>query len=130
MSKEKVIVITASDELSVREVERKPNGLMNDDLQKIVAGWIEVVHPVRLPDPYVLVCNEEGKIIGLPNNRACSLLYGCDKHGIPMEGDIIVMKEGFVNGEPDIIGLTDEDIGQLTEKLMTAYTFLKKVGHE
>lgn len=37
-------------------------------LQSAVGGWIEAVYP--FDDPVALVCNEEGKIDGLPLNRA------------------------------------------------------------
>lgn len=126
MAKEKVIVITTTNTVYVRELERKDNGLMNDDLQEIVGGYIEIVHPAHLESPYVLVCNDEGKILDLPRNRACSLLYGYAEHGIPMEGNIILMKEGFYEGEPDIIGLTDEEIPMLTLMLLRQFSFLKK----
>lgn len=36
-----------------------------ENLQKTVEGWIEAV-PIR--DDMVIICNEEGKIIGLPQN--------------------------------------------------------------
>jgi len=126
MAKEKVIVITSSNELFVRELERKDNGLMNDGLQAIVGGYIEIVHPIHLEPPFVLVCNDEGKIRDLPRNRACSLLYGYAEHGIPMEGNIILMKEGFYQDEPDIVGLTDAEISEMTEKLLQQFRFLKK----
>ena len=42
-----------------------------EDMQRLVGGPIEAVYP--FDDPVVLVCNEEGKLNGLPLNRA---LYG------------------------------------------------------
>lgn len=39
-----------------------------DDLQNIVGGHIEIIHPYD--DNVAIVCNEEGKILGLPLNRA------------------------------------------------------------
>ena len=38
-----------------------------ESLQKVVGGHIEAVYPYN--DPVALVCNEEGKLIGLPLNR-------------------------------------------------------------
>ena len=38
-----------------------------ESLQKVVGGYIEAVYPYN--DPVALVCNEEGKLIGLPLNR-------------------------------------------------------------
>lgn len=36
-----------------------------ENLQKIVGGYIETV---TLPEGYVIICNEEGRLIGLPQN--------------------------------------------------------------
>lgn len=83
-----------------------------------VGGYIEIVHPRYLPRPYMLVINEEGKLIGLPVNKTGSILYGCGiDHGEPIVGDLVIMKDGFVNGEPDIVGLDDDDIPSILELL-------------
>lgn len=37
-------------------------------LQSEVQGWIQAVYP--FDDPVALICNEEGKLMGLPLNRA------------------------------------------------------------
>lgn len=37
-------------------------------LQSEVEGWIQAVYP--FDDPVALICNEEGKLMGLPLNRA------------------------------------------------------------
>lgn len=81
---------------------------------RTVGGYIEVVHPRGLPHPYVMIVNEEGRIIDLPINEVGSALYGYAQHGEPIMEDIVLMKEGLRNGEPDIIGLTDADIRFLT----------------
>ena len=38
-----------------------------NSLQQVVGGYIEAVYPYD--DPVAIVCNEEGKLIGLPLNR-------------------------------------------------------------
>lgn len=38
------------------------------DMQKIVGGYIQAIHPYE--EPVALVCNDEGKLEGLPYNRA------------------------------------------------------------
>lgn len=45
---------------------------------------------------------------GLPQNAFGSFLYGTPIHGEPIVGNIIILQEGFVNGEWDIIGLDDD----------------------
>lgn len=39
-----------------------------ESMQKIVRGYIEILYP--FDDPIALVCNEEGKLLGLPLNRS------------------------------------------------------------
>lgn len=79
-------------------------------LGKEVGGYIEIVHPKGLPEPLCFVCNEEGLLHGLPLNAFASVLYGTLDHGHPIVGNIVIMREGFVDGEPDLVGLTDEDM--------------------
>lgn len=38
-----------------------------ESMQKIVGGYIQILYP--FDDPIALVCNEEGKLLGLPLNR-------------------------------------------------------------
>lgn len=56
------------------EPHRRPRGAnicpKLQSMQDIVGGCIQVVHDGLLKDDAVIVCNEEGKLIGLPANRA------------------------------------------------------------
>lgn len=113
---EKVIVIRADETISLEDIEIK-NGSMYDGLKNIVGGYIEVVHPMYLPAPFVLVCNEEGLLKGLPFNIDASALYGFQHHGNPIVGDVAIMREGFRGGEPDLVGITDEDINSIYKSL-------------
>ena len=69
----------------------------------VVGGFIEIVH-IKLENyednNLVLVVNDEGLWQGLAVNDVASFMYG---HTIV--GNAVVMKEGIVNGEPDLIGL-------------------------
>ena len=49
-----------------------------ESMQKIVGGDIEAVYP--FDDPVAIVCNEEGKMLGLPMNRAMT-----DESGVPYD---------------------------------------------
>lgn len=58
----KIIIVEPDKEPIVKEIENTLKAK-----QEIVGGWIQ---SVSLPeDDIVLICNEEGKIIGLPYNR-------------------------------------------------------------
>lgn len=37
-------------------------------MQQVVGGYIQAIYPFE--DPVALICNEEGKLLGLPPNRA------------------------------------------------------------
>jgi hypothetical protein len=67
--------------------------------QQAVGGHIEVFCP--FDDNAVIVCNEEGKIHGLPSNRTV--------HGEPMVGNLVIVGD---NGEGEFCSLTDEQIRQ------------------
>lgn len=82
-----------------------------ETIGKAVGGYIEVVHPKGLPDPYCMIVNEEGLLQNLPWNLFGSFLYGTIYHGNPIVGDIVILKEGFTTpGERDFIGLDEDDI--------------------
>lgn len=105
----KGIVVTPDIELTVQDFSEP----LYKSVGAVVGGCIEHVHPKGLPQPYCLICNDNGLALELPINYIGSLLYGTPKHGYPIVGTIVLMKDGFVNSEPDIVGLDDEDVDKL-----------------
>ena len=63
MKKMKVIVLEPRKEAYVKEVENSLSGM-----QEVVGGYIQGIYP--FVEEICLVVNEEGKINGLPLNRA------------------------------------------------------------
>ena len=61
----------------------------------------------------------------LPVNMFGSLLYGIMVHGGPIYGNAVIMKEGFRNGELDVVGLSKRDLLTLGDKLKAMH--LKEV---
>ena len=59
----RVIIVEPKKKPIVQDIEV---GL--ESMQKIVGGSIEAVYPFA--DPVALICNEEGKLLNLPLNRA------------------------------------------------------------
>lgn len=99
----KGLVITTENKMQVREFDEPAY----ETIGKTVGGWIEVVHPKLLPAPYCMIVNEEG----LPLNLFGCILYDTVRHGNPIVGDIVILKEGFTTpGERDFIGLDEDDI--------------------
>lgn len=112
----KGIVITTKYEMRVQEFSEPAC----ESIGEAVGGWIEVVRPVRLRRPYCMIVNEEGRLLNLPTNAFGSFLYGTDKHGSPIVGDIVLLKDGInSDGELDLLGLTELDIKHLCTMAVT-----------
>ena len=89
-------------------------------MQQAVGGYIQAVYPYE--EKVVLVCNEEGKLDGLPLNRALR-----DK-----DGDIydVVAGNFFLAGigDDDFIDLPDELVEQFTEQFWQPEVFVNVGG--
>lgn len=85
--------------------EKVTIGTELEDLQKAVGGDIEVTYPFE--DEVGIVLNEEGKLIGLPLNRA---VYSED-------GDM----QDIYAGDFLVVGLTEDDFGSLSPELMEKF---------
>lgn len=91
-------------------------------MQKVVGGTIQVLYPFE--EPVALVCNDEGKLLGLPANRAlrdgegklydivCGTFFLC---GAPPDGE-------------DFTSLTEEQLEQYRQRFLRPELFLNLVG--
>lgn len=95
----KVLVIEPKKKPVVREIE---GGLRS--LQGIVGGYIEAIYPFE--DEVGIICNEEGKINGLPLNR-----------GLYRNGELY----DILCGTFIIAGLGTEDFCSLSDDLLRKY---------
>lgn len=111
----KGIVITTENQMRVESFGEP----LYRSVGATVGRYIEIVHPKRLPFPYCMIVDEEGLIKNLPVNLSGCWFYGTEEHGAPIVGDLVIMKDGFCNGEPDIVGLEDDDVKNLTDWLKT-----------
>ena len=75
------------------------------ELQEAVGGYIEAIYPFE--DDVCIICNEEGKLMGLPPNR---VLSDGDGHAYD------VLCGPFI-----VAGLTLDNFGSLTDKQMKTY---------
>lgn len=104
--------VNLEDKITVLVVEPEKNPykkeISNDlkSLQHEVGGYIECVYPFE--EPVAIVVNEEGKLDGLPFNRAL-------RDG---NGEIY----DIVAGTFLIVGLTEEDFGSLSEDLIQQFS--------
>lgn len=119
----KAIKITTDDVISVVDIQEPTL----KGMQEQVGGHIEIVRPYGLSslnvsgkESLIMIVNEEGRCIGLPDNEIGSMLYNIndlDDDWEPIVGDILIMAEGFVDGEPDIVGLDEEQVQALLVEL-------------
>ena len=79
-----------------------------ESMQEFVGGTIQAVYPFS--DPVAIVCNDEGKLLGLGYNR---VLWDDD-------GNVY----DILCGPFFICGLGDEDFVSLSEELIEKYTQL------
>ena len=91
-------------------------------MQAVVGGTIQVVYP--FPEPVALICNDEGKLLGLPLNRALR-----DDGGGIYD---VVAGTFFLCGAPadaeDFASLTDEEIKKYRDRFSDAEIFLRTDG--
>ena len=92
----KVLVVEPQKLCRVQEIESLA------DMQQLVGGDIEAVYPFQ--ELVAVVCNADGKLLGLPMNRPL-----LDKDYLPYD---IIRGTFFVAGlgQEDFISLTDEQI--------------------
>lgn len=83
-------------------------------MQKAVGGYIEGCYPFE--DPVALICNENGKVDGLPLNRA---IY--DESGQMVEA---------IAGNFFVAGLGEEDFTDLSDEYMKKYSEMFKNPEE
>ena len=114
--------------MQVVVVEPKKKPMVQDvgsdlaSMQKIVGGPIEAVYP--FDEPVALVCNEEGKLLNLPLNRALR----------DDEGNVYDIISGtfFVCAAPPdsdhFTGLTDQEIKTYMERFAMPEMFLNVGG--
>ena len=74
-------------------------------LQQAVGGTIAAVYPFA--DPVAIICNDEGKLMGLPLNRALR-----DENGQMYDA---------VAGDFLVVGLGEEDFASLTPEMAQKY---------
>ena len=93
-----------------------------EEMQSIVGGYIQVIYPFL--DPVALVCNEEGKLTGLPLNRSLS-----DKNGEIYE---IIAGTFFLCGAPtdsvSFTGLQPEQAERYKKRFLLPEVFLRVNG--
>lgn len=90
--------------------------------EKIGCRIFEAVSVIIRKQQYLLLVDEEGLLKDKPivNLPAWHWYSGCNPNH-PIVGNVLVGKQGYVDGEPDIVGLEEDDVRLLrdVERLMS-----------
>lgn len=110
----KGIVVTPENAVAVRDFATPLYRSTSE-----VTGGFEIVYPRGLPQPYCMIVDDEGLRKKEPLNAIGSIFYETHKHGSPIVGTIVIMKQGYGPDGPDIVGLDSEDIDALLPRIQT-----------
>lgn len=114
------IKISASCEIKPVYIEENGKPLYELIRKELDCNLTEYVYPKSFPKNIVMIVDEEGKLKGKPTNNLASVLYESFIHGDFIVGDVLVLKIGEYNGEPDVVGLEDYE----TERLLKALYYV------
>lgn len=95
------IVVTTENEVYTKEFSRP----LYESAGKVLGGWVEHVLPRGLPRPLCMLVDDEGLLKDSPKIN----VIGTYLYGSPIAGNIIIMQDGIHEGEPDIVGLSEEE---------------------
>ena len=111
-----MIALVVNTKNEIRRVEYDPPHY--EVIREAVGGYYELVRPRGLQEPYCMMVNEEGLLLGLPLNPLGCYLYGTMVHGAPIVGNIMILKLGGYAGEPDVVGMTDDEAQRLGDQFV------------
>ena len=72
----------------------------------------EYYEVVSIKDGFYFLVDELGKVVDppKPTNPKASFFYPGSLHGDLIVGDVIIGKHGYVDGEPDVVGLDEDEL--------------------
>ena len=108
-----VLRITTSNVLDVIDIDPP----IYEGLNQLIGDFFEIVRSKGLEQPYVMIVDKRGLLKNLPYNCVGSALYGTPKHGNPIAGDIVIMREELCSDGYDLAGLDGQDIPKLINYL-------------
>ena len=100
--------------------EKEINGKLKA-LQGLVGGLIQVIYPFE-DERIALICNDEGKLLGLPLNRA--LRNECGEIYDIVSGTFLLCSAPPTS--PHFEGLTDEQIKKYIKKFKNVEIYIRR----
>lgn len=123
----KGIVVTPELHIRVQDFERP----LHKSVGTVVGGYIETIYPRKLPEPFVMIGDEEALLKENPiPNALGSFLYETHKHGHPICGTIVFMAVGWTGTGRDIIGLDESQVADLCGWLAFIASAIRGGGEE
>ncbi len=90
--------------------------------RQIGCDLIQIVHPMGLESPRVLICDEEGLLKERPMiNFIASWLYETHIHGDPIVGDCLIMEEYMGADGGELGGMPKEDAEKLADDFQSHF---------
>ena len=98
--------------------------IFNDKIHELIG--CQYYELVSIKGDCYFIVDELGKVCKPPKeiNRKASLFYPGTNFGDPIVGDVIIAKHGYVNGEPDAVGLDEEDLRYFEDLINSIKPFL------
>ena len=90
--------------------------------QQIECEYFENIYPRGLEDPYMMIVDEEGLYKERPViNFFASWLYETHRHGQPIVGDALIMKQVMTDEGPDIGGMERDEAEAIQRKVHSRF---------
>jgi hypothetical protein len=91
---------------------------LSDIASELGFEWCEIVRPRhRLPKGFVMIVDEEGLLKPNELNHVCSWFYESEKHGNPIVGNVMVLKEVMGDEGPELAGLDEDEINAVFDSI-------------
>ena len=109
--------ISTTGRMEIRTFDPRKEDINDVIREQLNGAFYEIVRCRSLPHKFLMLVDDCGFLEGLEYNDVASALYGVKMHGCPIVGTAVIMREDYVDGEPDIFGLTYEDVNELVEAM-------------
>ena len=111
------VVMHTSGSIEIKSFDPEKDDILDVIHEELNGAFFEVVRCRTLPRKFIMLVDDCGAIDGCALNHLASELYGVRQHGGRIFGTAVFMKEDYVDGEPDIVGLTQDDTQEFVNKL-------------
>lgn len=110
-----ILIIEPLKEPYTKEIDGKL-----ESMQQIVGGTIQAIYPFDNPET-ALICNDEGKLIGLPLNRA---LFDKDGNIVDIIAGTFFLRSAPADSE-NFESLSDENIETYRERFKNIKVYVR-----